>query len=58
MMTAQLPTDLPIKLFKTEAAWEKWLVAHADAPGAWLKIAKKNTGASSVSYVQAVDVAL
>ncbi|HEY1140408.1 MAG TPA: YdeI/OmpD-associated family protein [Lysobacter sp.] len=53
-----LPTDLPIKLFKTQAAWEKWLAANGDAPGAWLKIAKKDTGATSVSYSQALDVAL
>jgi len=53
-----LPTDLPIKLFRTEAAWEKWLAANGDAPGAWLKIAKKDTGATSVSYSQALDVAL
>ena len=53
-----LPTDLPIKLFRTEAAWETWLAAHGDAPGVWLKIAKKDTGATSVSYSQALDVAL
>jgi len=57
-MPTELPTDLPIKLFKTEAAWEKWLAAHGDASGVWLKIAKKDTGATSVSYSQALDVAL
>jgi len=57
-MSAELPTDLPIKLFKTEAAWEKWLVAHRDAPGLWLKIAKKDQGVTSVTYAQALDVAL
>ncbi|WP_342315703.1 YdeI/OmpD-associated family protein [Lysobacter sp. FW306-1B-D06B] len=57
-MPAELPTDLPIKLFKTEAAWEKWLAAHRDAPGAWLKIAKKDQGVTSVTYAQALDVAL
>jgi len=57
-MTTQLPTDLPIKLFRTEAAWEKWLAANGETPGVWLKIAKKDTGATSVSYSQALDVAL
>ncbi|MFE0500536.1 YdeI family protein [Lysobacter soli] len=57
-MTTPLSTDLPIKLFKTEAAWETWLAAHGDAPGVWLKIAKKDTGATSVSYSEALDVAL
>ena len=53
-----LPTDLPIKLFRTEAAWETWLAAHVESPGVWLRIAKKDTGATSVSYSQALDVAL
>jgi uncharacterized protein YdeI (YjbR/CyaY-like superfamily) len=53
-----LPTDLPIRLFKTDAAWEKWLAANGDAAGVWLKIAKKDTGATSVSYSDALDVAL
>jgi uncharacterized protein YdeI (YjbR/CyaY-like superfamily) len=57
-MAAELPTDLPIKLFRTEVAWEKWLAAHHDAPGAWLKIAKKDQGVTSVTYAQALDVAL
>ena len=50
--------ELPVKLFKTVAAWEKWLEAHADASGAWLKIAKKDSGIVSVNYAQALDVAL
>ncbi len=53
-----LSDDLPIKLFKTAAAWEKWLLAHAGDAGAWLKIAKKDAGVSSVSYAEALDVAL
>lgn len=57
-MAAELPTDLPIELFADAAAWERWLEAHADAPGLWLKIAKKNQGVVSVSYPQALDVAL
>lgn len=57
-MTTALPTDLPIKLFKTAAAWEKWLAAHAGDAGAWLKIAKKSVGVTSVSYAEAIDVAL
>lgn len=57
-MAAELPTDLPIKLFKDAAAWEKWLAAHGDAPGLWLKIAKKDQGVTSVNYSDALDVAL
>lgn len=57
-MTAELPTDVPIRLFRDAAAWEAWLIAHADAPGLWLKIAKKDQGVVSVSYPEALDVAL
>jgi len=57
-MGATLPADLPIKTFKTEAAWEKWLTAHGNENGVWLKIAKKGKGVTSVSYAEALDVAL
>ncbi len=50
--------ELPVKRFKNAAAWEKWLTAHADAKGVWLKFAKKGQGAASVSYAEALDVAL
>lgn len=55
---AQLPDDLPVRRFATVAAWDKWLAAHPDAAGMWLKIAKKDSGASSISYAEALDVAL
>ena len=50
--------ELPTKLFSNAAAWEKWLVAHATDAGAWLKIAKKGQGVTSVTYAEALDVAL
>jgi uncharacterized protein YdeI (YjbR/CyaY-like superfamily) len=53
------PTDLPIKLFKTPDAWTKWLDAHhATSPGLWLRMAKKASGLASVTYAEALDVAL
>lgn len=57
-MSSALPTDLPIQLFRDAAAWEKWLAKHGDAPGLWLKIAKKDQGVTSVTYAEALDVAL
>jgi uncharacterized protein YdeI (YjbR/CyaY-like superfamily) len=57
-MASALPTDLPIRHFRNAAAWEKWLAAHAGDEGAWLKIAKKDSGVASVSYAEALDVAL
>lgn len=51
-------TDLPIELFADAAAWERWLERHLTAEGVWLKIAKKDSGVVSVSYAEALDVAL
>ena len=51
--------ELPIKLFEDQAAWAAWLeLHHADSPGLWLQHAKKASGLVSVSYAEALDVAL
>ena len=51
--------ELPVVPFASEKAWEKWLdTHHADAPGVWLKLAKLDSGIPSVTYAQALDVAL
>jgi uncharacterized protein YdeI (YjbR/CyaY-like superfamily) len=52
------PSSVPVA-FESPAAWEKWLAKHhADAREVWIKIAKKGTGIPSVSYEDAVEVAL
>jgi uncharacterized protein YdeI (YjbR/CyaY-like superfamily) len=57
-MKAPAP-DLPIILFGDQAAWAEWLDEHhADSPGAWLRLAKKGAPYASVSYAEALDVAL
>lgn len=53
-----LPDALPVLAFADEAAWEAWLLAHPNASGLWLKIAKKTAGIPSVDYAGALDVAL
>ena len=56
-MTAR--TDLPILPFATRGAWEAWLDEHhAASEGLWLKIAKKGSGIETVSYPEALEVAL
>jgi uncharacterized protein YdeI (YjbR/CyaY-like superfamily) len=51
--------DLPVKPFKTQKAWEDWLARnHERAPGVWLKLAKKASGIPTVTYEEAVEVAL
>ena len=51
--------ELPILLFETQDAWASWLEEHqAEAPGIWLRLAKKATGIASIDYSQALEVAL
>ena len=51
--------DLPLIGFGDSAGWESWLDEHhATAAGAWLKIAKKGASGSTLSYPEALDVAL
>jgi len=51
--------ELPIVPFADAAAWERWLEReHARAAGAWLQIAKKDSGIASVTYAEALEVAL
>lgn len=51
--------ELTILTLPSPAAWEAWLEEYGDTSGgAWLKIAKKGSGASSPSYGEALDVAL
>jgi uncharacterized protein YdeI (YjbR/CyaY-like superfamily) len=57
-MTAELPSDLPIKHFRSAATFEKWVAAHPADKGLWAKIAKKDSGIASVSYEEAIEVAL
>jgi uncharacterized protein YdeI (YjbR/CyaY-like superfamily) len=51
--------DLPIVPFASRDAWEAWLEGqHATSDGLWLKFAKKDSGLETVTYDQAVEVAL
>jgi uncharacterized protein YdeI (YjbR/CyaY-like superfamily) len=45
--------------FESRERWEEWLAEHhADAREVWVKLAKKGRGIPSVSYEDAVEVAL
>ena len=51
--------DRAIEEFSDEASFEEWLAAnHDSSPGIWLRIAKKGTGIPSVTYDEALQVAL
>src|SRR5215813_1956603 len=50
---------LPIRLFKSKDDWFAWLEKnHRKSPGLWLRLAKKDSGLSSVNYQEALEVAL
>lgn len=49
----------PILAFGFQLDWRSWLGDHhAGSDGVWLKFAKKGSGIPSVTYAEAVDVAL
>lgn len=52
-------TDLPTLPFAGKKKWADWLAKqHAKSAGLWLKLAKKDAGIPSVTYEEALDVAL
>ena len=56
-MTAK--DGLPIVAFASPGAWSAWLAEnHETSSGLWMKIAKTGTGIDTVSYAEAVEVAL
>ena len=58
-MALVIPDPTKIRSFASEKAFESWLSKnHARADELWLKIHKKASGLPSVSYAQALDVAL
>ncbi len=55
----ELRSGLPILHFATGLALRKWLgQQHDDAPGVWLKFAKKGAALTSLSKAEATDQAL
>ena len=58
MPTTKKP-ELESVFFASPAEMEAWLERHhATSPGVWLEMAKKGTGIPSVTYAEAVEVAL
>ena len=49
----------PIKLFKSKSHWTAWLEKnYQKSPGLWLRLAKKDSEIQSVSYKEALEIAL
>lgn len=54
-----IPPELAPTLFKSAKAFEAWLKKnHATSEGLWLKIAKRGSNEPSVTYPEAVEIAL
>ncbi len=49
----------PVFAFDSPRAWEAWLAKHhLDSVGVWLRIYKKDSGKASITYAEALEVAL
>jgi uncharacterized protein YdeI (YjbR/CyaY-like superfamily) len=54
-----VPDELPTLLFPAPADLERWLEDnHGSSEGVWLRIAKKGSGERSVTYAEALELAL
>jgi uncharacterized protein YdeI (YjbR/CyaY-like superfamily) len=55
----EMAPELPTKLFGSAGEWEKWLETNHDrSRGLWVKISKRGAGATSLTYAQALEVAI
>ncbi len=51
--------ELPIEPFVDANAWQIWLARHhATSTGLWIKFAKRGSGIASLTYPEAVELAL
>jgi uncharacterized protein YdeI (YjbR/CyaY-like superfamily) len=51
--------ELPILPFASQLKWTDWLTKqHDKSTGVWLKLSKKDSGIPSVTYAEALDIAL
>jgi uncharacterized protein YdeI (YjbR/CyaY-like superfamily) len=57
--TGRVDSDTPIRAFKDANAWDAWLAKNQDnSAGIWMRIAKKASGTKSITYPEAVEIAL
>jgi uncharacterized protein YdeI (YjbR/CyaY-like superfamily) len=54
-----MKSDLPVRTFASQKKWVEWLVKqHGKSAGLWLKLGKKDSGISSITYDEALEIAL
>src|ERR1700758_3866552 len=52
-------TSDPIRLFAAQKDWAAWLAKnHRTSKGLWLRLAKRDSGMRSVTYHEALEIAL
>jgi uncharacterized protein YdeI (YjbR/CyaY-like superfamily) len=55
----EIKSELPILPFASQSKWADWLAKqHDKSAGVWLKLSKKDSGIASVTYAEALDIAL
>ncbi len=53
------PVEMPVVSFAETEEWSAWLASrHQSSIGVWVKIARKVSGQASITYAEALDVAL
>jgi uncharacterized protein YdeI (YjbR/CyaY-like superfamily) len=56
---ASSPDNAPPRRFKSKGEWANWLEKnHRKSSGIWLRLAKKDSGLRSVTYQEALQIAL
>ncbi len=59
MKTKSGKAEASIRLFAVRADWAAWLEKnHRKSEGLWLRLAKKGSGLESISYAEALEIAL
>jgi uncharacterized protein YdeI (YjbR/CyaY-like superfamily) len=58
-LTQKPQNEIPVMLFKSQKDWATWLDKHhAKSSGIWLQFAKKTGKVKTVTYAEALEVAL
>jgi uncharacterized protein YdeI (YjbR/CyaY-like superfamily) len=58
-MRTSSKSELEILAFPNPKAWEKWLKAnHLSSAGLWLQLGKKDSGIPSITYAEALEIAI
>jgi uncharacterized protein YdeI (YjbR/CyaY-like superfamily) len=58
-MSERGAADYPVESFASRSEWREWLERHHESErGVWVRFAKKGSGIASVTYAEALDVAL